>query len=78
MLIILETHPTPFFQIYVIYCIVSLTQAVQEDTHTSPQGSTSLIDLALVSEISLLSSCCVIPPGYIRPQRYTVFIKMES
>ena len=37
-------------------------QAVQENTHVSPQGSTSLIDLALVSEASLLSSCCVIPP----------------
>ena len=63
-MLILETHPTPFFQIYVILILHSffLTQAVQEDTHTSPQGSTSLIDLALVSEISLLSSCCVIPP----------------
>ena len=40
----------------------SLTPTVQEDTHTSLQGNTSLIDLALVYETSLLSSCDVIPP----------------
>ena len=41
-------------------CIVyvGLAQAVHEDTHTSPQGNKSLIDLALVSDLS----CCVIPP----------------
>ena len=61
-MLILKILPTPFSLICAMYCIVSLTQAVQEDTHTSPQGNTSLIDLALVSETSLLSSCNVIPP----------------
>ena len=56
-----SSHPL-FSDLCKILHSYSLTQEVQEDTHTSPQGSTSLIDLALVSETSLLTSCCVIPP----------------
>ena len=37
-------------------------QVVPEPTHSSPNGSSSLIDLALVSDVSKLSSCIVIPP----------------
>ena len=33
-----------------------------EPTRTSPSGTTSLIDLALISNLSMLSSCSVIPP----------------
>ena len=55
------SHPLFSHLCNILYSF-SLTQAVQEDTYTSPQGNTSLIDLALVSETSLLSSCNVIPP----------------
>ena len=37
-------------------------RVVPEPTHSSPSGSSSLIDLALISDASKLSSCSVIPP----------------
>ena len=37
-------------------------QVVPEPTHSNPNGSSSLIDLALVSNTSKLPSCAVIPP----------------
>ena len=47
------SHPL-FSDLFKILHSFSLSQEVQEDTHTSPQGSTSLIDLALVSAIVIL------------------------
>ena len=40
----------------------SLVQVVSEPTHLSPNGNSSLVDLALISDPSKLSSCAVIPP----------------
>ena len=40
----------------------SLHQVVQSATHVSPSCTSSLIDLALMSNISQLSSCSVVPP----------------
>ena len=40
----------------------SLIQVVPEPTHTSPSGSTSLIDLVMISNLSMLSSCIVTSP----------------
>ena len=40
----------------------SLVQVVSEPTYTSPTGTTSLIDLVLISNSSMLSSCAVVPP----------------
>ena len=40
----------------------SFEQVVTEPTHTSPLGNSSLIDLVMISNPSLLSSCTVIPP----------------
>ena len=40
----------------------SLVQVVPSFTHVSPNGSTSLIDLALLSDISCLQSCTTLPP----------------
>ena len=40
----------------------SLTQVVPEATHINPNGTATLIDLALVSTPSLLQSCTIIPP----------------
>lgn len=40
----------------------SLVQVVPSFTHVSPNGSTSLIDLALLSDISCLHSCTTLPP----------------
>ena len=40
----------------------SLVQVVPEPTHVSPSGSTSLIDLAMISNFCMLSSCTVLPP----------------
>ena len=37
-------------------------QVVSESTHTSPVGTPSLIDLAMISNPSMLSACSVIPP----------------
>ena len=39
----------------------SLVQVVPSFTHVSPNGSTSLIDLALLSDISCLQSCTTLP-----------------
>ena len=39
-----------------------LTQVVQEPTWVCVSGKASMIDLALLSNPSLLQSCCVIPP----------------
>ncbi len=40
----------------------SLVQVVPSFTHVSPNGSTSLIDLALLSDISYPQSCTTLPP----------------
>ena len=40
----------------------SLVQVTSEPTHTSPIGTPSLIDLAMISNPSVLSACGVIPP----------------
>ena len=40
----------------------SLTQVVPEATHINPNGTATLIDLALLSTPSLLQSCAIIPP----------------
>jgi len=39
-----------------------LTQVVPEQTHTNPSGSSTLIDLALLSAPSQVLNCNVIPP----------------
>ena len=41
---------------------LSLSQAVQEATHTTSNGRATLLDLAFVSQISQLRQCEVIPP----------------
>ena len=40
----------------------SLVQVVPSFTYVSPNGSTSLIDLALLSDTSCLQSCTTLPP----------------
>ena len=40
----------------------SLTQVVPSFTHVSPDGSTSLIDLALLSDADHLQSCTTTTP----------------
>ncbi len=42
--------------------MLSLSQIVYTPTHTSPNGCTSLIDLALVSNTALLLHCSSVPP----------------
>ena len=42
--------------------MLSLSQVVGTPTHTSPNGDSSLIDLALVSNTTLLHHCSTIPP----------------
>ena len=37
-------------------------QVVSDPTHTSPMGTSSLIDLVMISNPSMLSACIVIPP----------------
>ena len=45
-----------------ILFLFSLTQVVPSYTHVSPNGNTSLIDLALLSDTNDLNHCCTIPP----------------
>ena len=45
-----------------IWYKLSLTQVVTEATHVNTNGTATLIDLALVSNHSLLQNCEVIPP----------------
>jgi len=45
-----------------IFYILSLVQVVPSFMHESPNGSTSLIDLALLSGISCVQSCTKLPP----------------
>ena len=54
----------PIFTNYLIFCIHFPwnMQVVPSYTHVSPNGSTSLIDLAFLSTPTLLRSCSVIPP----------------
>ena len=55
------SHPL-LSNLYDLLDCFSLVQVVPEPTHTSPAGTTSLIDLALISNSSMLSSCAVVPP----------------
>ena len=52
--------------LYSYFCTIlhsfSLTQVVDGHTHVSPSGSVSCIDLALVSNLSQLKKCEIIPP----------------
>lgn len=56
----------PLHPLYSHLCSIldnfSLVQVVSESTHTSPVGTPSLIDLAMISNPSMLSACSVIPP----------------
>ena len=45
-----------------LLCNFSLTQVVLSFTHVSPNGSKSLIDLALLADVSQLLNCSTIPP----------------
>ena len=42
--------------------LYSLTQVVNENTHTHHSGTTSTIDLVLMSSPSQLIQCCTVPP----------------
>ena len=61
-MLIFITHHTHFFNLCNILDCFSLSQVVPKPTHISPLGSTSIIDLALISDPSKLLSCSVIPP----------------
>ena len=45
-----------------LLCNFSLTQVVPSFSHVSPNGSKSLIDLALLADVSQLLNCSTIPP----------------
>ena len=57
-------NPSHFLFSYVkdIMHSFSLSQVVPSCTHVNPNGSTSLIDLALLSDLSHLQSCVTLPP----------------
>ena len=58
-----NNHSHPYFnQLCNLIDSFSLVQVVPEPTHTSPSGSTSLIDLVMISNSSMMSSCSVLPP----------------
>ena len=46
---------------HIVHCF-SLTQVVPSYTHVHPNGAKSLIDLALLSDLSKLSHCEIISP----------------
>ena len=48
----------------------SLVQVISEPTYVSPAGSASIIDLALISDLSSLSSCSILPPLIIMECSY--------
>ena len=54
-------HPL-YLKLNSILCSFSLSQVVTEPTHFSPNGNSSLIDLALMSNPSQLQDCSTIPP----------------
>ena len=54
-------HPL-FSNLCTILDSFSLVQVVLDPTHTSPLGTSSLIDLVLMSNPSMFSACMVIPP----------------
>ena len=56
-----RNHPL-FCRLESILQLFSLSQTVCSPTHANPNGDTSLIDLALVSNTSLLLDCSTIPP----------------
>ena len=58
----LKPHHPLFHKLSDILYSFSLEQVVPSYTHVSPNGSTSLIDLAFLSTPTLLRSCSVIPP----------------
>ena len=58
----LKPHHPLFHKLSDILYSFALEQLVPSYTHVSPNGSTSLIDLALLSTPTLLRSCSVIPP----------------
>jgi len=58
----LKTHHPLFHKLSDILYSFSLEQVVPSYTHVSPNGSTSLIDLALLSTPRLLHDWSVIPP----------------
>ena len=58
----LKPHHPHFHKLSDILYSFSLEQVVPSYTHVSPNGSTSLIDLAFLSIPTLLRSCSVIPP----------------
>ena len=62
--IIERCNPTHFMYSHLIdsLCSFSLTQVVPSFTHESPWGSRTLIDLALLADVSNLLSCLTVPP----------------
>ena len=54
-------HPY-FYKLNSILQMLSLSQVVGTPTHTCPNGNSSLIDLALVSNTALLHHCSTMPP----------------
>ena len=56
-----KSHPN-FCKLENILQMFSLSQVVNTPTHTSPNGDTSLIDLAILSNTALLLDCSTIPP----------------
>ena len=57
-------NPNQFMYSHLIdlLCSFSLTQVVPSFTHESPRGSRTLIDLALLADVSNLLSCLKVPP----------------
>ena len=56
--------------------VFSLTQVVKEPTHCSPSGHSSIIDLALVSDLQSISECTVMPP-LANSDHNSVFLKVK-
>ena len=60
--------PTLFFKLCIAHIFVDwklsckCSQVVNTHTHTAPSGKTSLIDLALVSNLEVLLNCSTVSP----------------
>jgi len=46
----------------IILQMLSLSEVVGTPSHTGPSGDSSLIDLALISNVALLLYCSTVPP----------------
>ena len=62
LLILIFVIPTPLPTLNDTMHTLSLSQAVQETTHMTSNGSETFLDLAFVSQTSQLKQCEVVPP----------------